>query len=104
MPDFKKPVADAKVKIAKAETTAFMARLEAIDAILEGADPDDVMLLCALVLARASPLCCAEHQNEFEADFLRMFTDCVVMKQQEQAEQDEAAAEADDNDAPPQAQ
>ena len=41
MPSFKKTVATAKAKVADAETKAFRARLEAIDAILEGR-PDPV--------------------------------------------------------------
>jgi hypothetical protein len=36
MAAFKKTIATAKAKVADAETQAFMARLEAIDAILEG--------------------------------------------------------------------
>ena len=36
MADFKKTIATAKAKVADAETKAFLARREAIDAILEG--------------------------------------------------------------------
>ena len=36
MADFKKTIAAAKAKVADAETEAFMARLEAIEAILQG--------------------------------------------------------------------
>jgi hypothetical protein len=95
MPDFKKPIADARAKIAKAEAAAFMARLEAIDAILDGAKPSDIMLLAAHVLAGAA-LCCDQHQDEFRADFLRMLADCIAAEEQEEANE----AEGDDY-APP---
>jgi hypothetical protein len=36
MADFKKTIATAKAKVAKAESLSFAARLEAIDAILDG--------------------------------------------------------------------
>jgi hypothetical protein len=39
MADFKKTVATAKAKLAKAESKAFAARLESIDAILQDAAP-----------------------------------------------------------------
>ena len=45
MTDFEKTIATAKAKVADAEAKAFMARLEAIDAILEGATTYDVMML-----------------------------------------------------------
>ena len=38
-------------KIAKAETTAFMRRVDAVDAILAGAKPSDIMLLAAHAFA-----------------------------------------------------
>jgi hypothetical protein len=56
MPSFKKTIATARAKIADADTKAFMARLEAIDAILQGASPHDVVALCAHALASAAPL------------------------------------------------
>ena len=56
--DFTKTIADARAKVAKAKTDAFMARLEAIDTILEDAEPYDVLMLCAHALAHAMPLCC----------------------------------------------
>jgi hypothetical protein len=90
--NFKKTVATAKAKVADAETKAFMARLEAIDAILQGATPHDVALLCAHALAGAAPLCCEAHQDEFKAEFLRMLSECIAV-QQEQAE-----AEGDEDD------
>jgi hypothetical protein len=64
MADFKKTIATAKAKVADAETKAFMARLEAIDAILQGATPHDVLTLCAHALASAAPLCCEVHQDD----------------------------------------
>lgn len=98
MTRFKKTIASAKGKIAKAETEAFMARLEAIDAILQGAQPHDVMMLCAQALASAAPLCCDEHQDEFRAEFLRMLRDCIAM---EQEREDEDEADEGGGDAPP---
>jgi hypothetical protein len=55
---FKKTIATAKAKVAKAESLAFAARPEAIDAILDGAAPHDVLPLCAHALAEVAPLCC----------------------------------------------
>jgi hypothetical protein len=93
--DFKKTVAGAKAKVADAETKAFMARLEAIDAILEVATPHDVVALCAHALAEVAPLCCEAHQDEFEADLLQAVGECVEIIQQEQ----DAAEAAEDGDA-----
>jgi hypothetical protein len=90
MPDFKKTIATAKAKVADAETKAFMARLEALDAILQGATPHDVVALCAHAIAAVAPLCCEAHQDEFKADFLQMLGEAVEIQQQEQD-----AAEAD---------
>ena len=96
MSAYKKTVATAKAKVADAEVQAFMARLEAVDAILEGASPRDVLMVCAHALADAVPLCCEAHQDEFKADFLRALSDCIEMEEQN-------AAEADgDDDAHPQ--
>jgi hypothetical protein len=93
MASFKKTIATAKAKVADAETKAFMARLEAIDAILEGASPHDVLTLCAHALAEVAPLCCEAHQDEFKADLLHALGECVEIIQQEQD-----AAEADEDD------
>ena len=96
MANFKKTIAAAKAKVAEAETKAFMARLEAIDAILDGANPHDAMMLCAHALAAVTPDCCEAHQNEFKAELLRVLGDCVALQQEQ------GAAEADgDGDAPP---
>jgi hypothetical protein len=92
MPNFKKTIATAKAKVADAETKAFMARLEAIDAILQGATPHDVVALCAHAIAAVAPFCCEAHQDEFKADFLQMLNDCVAVQQEEQ---DAAEADAD---------
>lgn len=93
--DFTKTIADAKAKVAKAQTDAFMARLEAINTILDGAEPYDVLMVCAHALARAAPLCCDKHEDEFKAEFLRVLSDCVTH------EREETEAEGDD-DAPQQ--
>ena len=91
---YKKAVAAAKAKVADADTKAFMARLEAIDAILEGATPHDVLALCAHAIAAVAPLCCEAHQDEFKADLLQAIGEAVEIVQQEQD-----AAEADEDDA-----
>ena len=91
MANFKKTVATAKAKVAKAENEAFTARLEAIDAILQDASPHDVLTLCARALAEVVPNCCEGHQDEFKAEFLRVLSDCVAIRQ----EQDEAEADED---------
>jgi hypothetical protein len=96
MVTFKKTVATAKAKVADAETKAFMARLEAIEAILQDATPHDVIALCAQALAAVVPDCCEAHQDEFKAEFLRVLGDCIAV-QQEQAE-----ADTDDDVHPPQ--
>lgn len=92
MASFKKTIATARV--AKAEIEAFKARLEALDAIVEGATPHNVLTLCASALATVVPDCCEAHQDEFKAEFLRVLNDCVA------AWQDAEAAEAvvDDDD------
>ena|SRR5271165_542303 len=92
MADFKKTVATAKAKIAKAESLAFAARLEAIDAILQGAPPHDVLTLCVHAIAEVAPTCCEAHQDEFKTELLRVLGDCVAIRQ----EQEEAEADADD--------
>jgi hypothetical protein len=95
--DFTKGVADAKEKVAKAKAAAFSARLEAVDTILEDAEPYDVLLVCAQVLAHAFPLCCDKHEDEFKSEFLRVLNDCIL------EERDVAEAEGGTDDgAPPQ--
>ena len=90
--DFTKVIADAKTKVAKAKTDAFMARLEAVDTILEDAEPYDVLTVCAHVLAQVIPLCCEAHEDEFKTELLRVLGDCVAIRQ----EQEEAEAGGDD--------
>ena len=92
MANFKKTVATAKAKVADAETKAFMARRESIDAILQDAPVHDVLMLCAHALAEVAPLCCEAHQDEFKTEFLQALSNCVAIRQ----EQDEADA-GDDN-------
>jgi len=94
MADFKKILATAKAKVTKAETEAFAARLEAINAILQDAAPYDVLALCARALAEVVPNCCEAHQDEFKAEFLRVLSDCVAIRQ----EQDAAEAGRDEDD------
>ena len=94
--DFTKTIADARAKVAKAKTDAFMARLEAIDTILEDAEPYDVLMVCAHVLARFIPLCCEKHEDEFKSELLRVLSDCTAR------ERDAAEAEGGgDGNAPP---
>ena len=96
MANFKKTIATARAKVAEADAMAFQARFEAIEAILRGAAPHDVMMLCAHALAAVAPNCCEAHQDEFKSELLRVLGDCMAL----QEEQD--AAEADgDGDAPP---
>ena len=90
MANFKKTIATAKARVAKAEIEAFKARLEALDEILQDASPHDVLTLCARVLAEVVPNCCEAHQDEFRAEFLRVLGDCVAIRQEQEA------AEADD--------
>jgi hypothetical protein len=92
MTNFKKTIAATKAKVAKADAKAFQARFEAIEAILQGASPDDVMLLCARFLAAVAPDCCEAHQDEFTTEFLRILADCAALQQ----EQDAAEANEDD--------
>jgi hypothetical protein len=92
MADFKKTLATASAKISKAEIETYAARLEAIDEILRDASPNDVLTLCARALAEVAPDCCEAHQDEFKAELLRVLSDCVAIRQ----EQDEAEAGGDD--------
>jgi hypothetical protein len=98
MADFTKTIAAAKQRVAKAGARAFIARMEAIDSILEGADAHNIMLLVANALTNIAPLCCDKHLDEFKEELLRMLDHCVAVAL-ENEEQD--AAEADDGDAPP---
>ena len=93
--DFTKVIADARAKVARAKTDAFMARLEAIDTILEDAEPYDLLMVCAHALAHAMPLCCEKHEDEFKAEFLRVLSDCAAQ------ERDAAEAEGEEDDATP---
>ena len=97
MADFKKLVASAKERIGNAEARTFLARMEAIDAILEGADLQDVKLLAAHVIAEVALECDDQPLADFKDDFLRMVDDFIAMAR----ENEEDAAEADDSDAPP---
>jgi hypothetical protein len=56
--------------------------MEAIDAILQDAAPHDVLTLCARALAEVAPNCCEAHQDEFKAEFLRVLSDCVAIRQE----------------------
>jgi hypothetical protein len=89
-------IAAADEKVSRAEFEAFMARGEAIDAILENATDHDAMMLCAQALARVLPTCCGEHKEEAMAEFLRLLSDCTRM----QAEDDEARGEAEEEPPP----
>jgi len=92
MTKFKKVIATAEAKVAKAEAEAFAARLEAIEAILQNASEYDVLMLCARALATVVPDCCEKHQEEFKGELLRVLGDCVEIVRQERD-----AAEADEN-------
>lgn len=70
-------------------------RIEAIDTILEDAEPYDVLMACAQAFAHIMPLCCKKHEDEFKAEFLRVLDDCMAV------ERDAAEGEGD-GDAPPQ--
>ena len=99
MADFKKLVATAKEQIAKAEARTFLARMEAIDAILEGADLQDVKLLAAHVIAEIALECSDQPLAAFKDDFLRMVDGFIAMAR-ENEERD--TVEADGDEAPPQ--
>ncbi len=92
MSDFKKTIAKAKASVAKAENDAFLARLEAIEEILQDAPPYDVLMVCAHALAHATPVCCEKHEDEFTTEFLRALSDRIAV------EREQAAAEADEGD------
>ena len=99
--DFTKTIGDAREKIARAKTGAFIGRLEAVDTILEDAEPYDLLMVCAHALAHAMPLCCEKHEDEFKAEFLRLLSDCIVQEREFENDAPEAEGEGDD-DAPPQ--
>jgi hypothetical protein len=99
MTNFKKTIAIAKAKVAKAESVAFAARLEAIDAILQGAAPNDVLALCVHAIADVAPNCCEAHQDEFKAELLRVLGDCIAIRQEQEAAE---ASEEEDVDLHPQ--
>ena len=97
--DFTKTIADARTKVAKAQTDVFMARLEAVDTILEDAEPYDVLMVCAHALAQVIPLCCEKHEDEFRSELLRLLSDCTA---QERGFEENATEVEADGDAPPQ--
>jgi hypothetical protein len=97
--DFTKTIADARAKVTKAKTDAFIARLEAVDTILEDAEPYDVLMVCAQVLAQVIPLCCEAHEDEFRSELLRVLSDCTA--QERDAVEAEAEAEGEGDDAAP---
>ena len=70
-------------------------RIEAIDTILEDAEPYDVLMACAQAFAHIMPLCCKKHEDEFKAEFLRVLDDCMAVER-------DAAEREGDGDAPPQ--
>jgi hypothetical protein len=55
-----------------------MARLEAIDTILEDAEPYDVLMVYARALAHVMPLCCEKHEDKFKSELLRVLSDCTT--------------------------
>ena len=89
MADFNKTVNTARAKIASAEIEAFKARLEAIETILQDAAPHDVLTLCARALSEVVPDCCEARQDEFKAEFLRVLNDCVAVRQEQEAAEDD---------------
>jgi hypothetical protein len=89
-------IAVADEKASRAGFEAFMARGEAIDAILENATAHDAMMLCARALAGVLPTCCGEHKEEAMAEFLRLLSDCTRMRAEDEEERGEA-----DEDQPP---
>jgi hypothetical protein len=68
---YRKTIATAREKVAKAGARAFIARMEAIVSILEGADRDDILLLYATALTNIVPDCSDEPLDEFKAELLR---------------------------------
>ena len=88
MPDFKKPIA----KVADAAAGLFLPRLEAIEVILIGADPHEVLMVCVHALASVAPGCCEEHLAEFEAELLRHLRECVAQQQDAEDAADEETA------------
>jgi hypothetical protein len=90
MPNFKKTVTE----VTDAEYRLFLARLEAIEEILDGANPHEVLMVCVHALAAVAPNCCEAHQAEFEADVLDHLRECVAQDQ----EAEDALA---DGEAPP---
>jgi hypothetical protein len=85
---FKRP----KAKVEEAAQLLFLARLEAIDAIFEGATALEVMMVCTWALAQVAGGLCDEHLAEFEADLLAHLRECVA---QDREAEDAAAAEDD---------
>jgi hypothetical protein len=92
MANFKKTIATARAKVSDAETKAFAARLEAMDAILQDAPSHDVMTLCVHAIAAVAPTCCEAHQDEFKAEFLQALNECIAIRE----EQESAEAGGDD--------
>jgi hypothetical protein len=85
-------MSDFKDKLVDAASKLFLARLEVIDAILAGANPLEVMMVCAHALAQVAPGCCETHLAEFEAELLRHLRECVAQQQEAEDAADEEPA------------
>src|SRR5215472_1058658 len=85
---FKRP----KAKVADAAAKLFLARLEAIDVILDGAEAHEVLMVCAHALAQVAPDCCEEHVTAFAAELARLLREAIELQQDAE---DAAVAEDD---------
>jgi hypothetical protein len=61
------------------------ARLEALDAVLDGADLHEVVLISAHALAQVAPDCCAEHMGKFETARLLRLRECAALRNDDHA-------------------
>jgi hypothetical protein len=97
--DHGKAIAAAMAKVSDAGSDAFGARLEAIDAIIQGASRYDVMALCAYALSVEAPTCCAEREGRFKTDFLDMLNEAIARFRE--PDEDEATDDAASTGAAP---
>jgi hypothetical protein len=84
--DLKKTVTAARKKIEEAEFKLFVARSDAVHAILRDASAMDIMMVCAQALSEVVPDCCEAHRAEFAADLQGMIDDCLANQQDADAE------------------
>jgi hypothetical protein len=70
----------------------FQARLEAIDVILEDANPHEVLMVCVHALAAAAPGCCEDIWPSSRRSCCGTLRECMAQQQEAEDAADEEPA------------